>query len=75
MCLAQALIMKLDQFLKGRGMAATGGVAKHLINSGFVSVNGNVEKRRGRKLIVGDSVVFGSKELIVDETDPPGEFM
>ncbi len=60
--------MKLDQFLKWKGLVATGGEAKHLITSGLVSVNGSIEKRRGRKLNVGDHVKFGSVELIVMET-------
>ena len=64
--------MKLDQFLKWHALASTGGEAKHLINTGCVSVNGSVELRRGRKLLPGDRVDFGNNTFICDETDTPG---
>ena len=63
--------MKLDQFLKWKGIALSGGQAKQLINSGFVSVNGCVEIRRGRKLVPGDKVEFGNNEFILQNSDPP----
>ena len=56
--------MKLDQFLKWNNIASTGGEAKMLINSGQVSVNGEIEKRRGRKLNLGDVVKFSNNEII-----------
>nr|WP_284707155.1 RNA-binding S4 domain-containing protein [Lyngbya confervoides] len=49
-------MIKLDQFLKLQGWVSTGGQAKHLIQNGEVSVNGQVETRRGRKLNAGDVV-------------------
>ncbi|MDC0833501.1 RNA-binding protein [Leptolyngbya valderiana BDU 20041] len=49
--------IKLDQFLKWMGAVSTGGEAKILIQYGEVAVNGEVETRRGRKLVDGD-VVF-----------------
>ena len=52
--------MKLDQFLKWNNIVSTGGEAKMLINSGQVSVNGEIEKRRGRKLKIGDVVKFSN---------------
>lgn len=48
--------IKLDQFLKVVGMVQSGGQAKLLIQAGEVKVNGAVETRRGRKLILGDRV-------------------
>ncbi|MEB3163244.1 MAG: RNA-binding S4 domain-containing protein [Prochlorothrix sp.] len=48
--------IKLDQFLKVVGVAATGGQAKLLIQEGYVLVNEAVETRRGRKLRTGDRV-------------------
>ena len=48
--------IKLDQFLKVVGMVQSGGQAKLLIQAGEVKVNGTVETRRGRKLLVGDRV-------------------
>ena len=56
--------MKLDQFLKWHKIVSSGGEAKILINSGHVKVNGEIEKRRGRKLIKGDKVMFLKSELI-----------
>ena len=57
--------IKLDQFLKWQGLVETGGQAKQLIQSGAVRVNGQVETRRGRKLVTGDSVTVGGKTLTV----------
>ena len=57
--------IKLDQFLKWQGLAGTGGQAKHLIQSGQVQVNGQVETRRGRKLRSGDTVTIGGRTLTV----------
>ena len=56
--------MKLDQFLKWKNIVSSGGEAKILINSGFVRVNGEIEKRRGRKLTVGDIIKFSNNEII-----------
>lgn len=48
--------IKLDQFLKWQGIVQTGGEAKMRIKDGDVLVNGEVETRRGKKLIDGDRV-------------------
>lgn len=48
--------IRLDQFLKWAGVAATGGQAKALVQTGRVSVNEQQEFRRGRKLRPGDIV-------------------
>ena len=58
--------MKLDQFLKWHNVVSSGGEAKMLINSGQIEVNGVVEKRRGRKLVKGDKVMFLKSELIFE---------
>ena len=64
--------MKLDQFLKLIGVAQTGGQAKMVIKSGEILVNGIVEKRRGRKLIDGDQIIFDNETYIVPHSDPLG---
>ncbi len=64
--------MKLDQFLKWQGLADTGGQAKILILSGDVKVNGFVEKRRGRKLLVGDRICLAKNEYIFSNNQPLG---
>ena len=48
--------IKLDSFLKLVSEAGSGGEAKILIAEGMVSVNGEPESRRGRKLRPGDTV-------------------
>jgi ribosome-associated protein len=62
----QAVTIKLDQFLKFVGAAATGGQAKWLIRDGAVLVNGEVELRRGRKLVPGDVVEFEGESFQVE---------
>ncbi|MBE9171976.1 RNA-binding S4 domain-containing protein [Cyanobium sp. LEGE 06143] len=57
--------VKLDQFLKYQGLAATGGEAKLRIQRGDVRVNGLIETRRGRQLALGDAVSVDGRELIV----------
>ena len=64
--------MKLDQFLKLIGVVQTGGQAKMVIKSGKILVNGIVEKRRGRKLIDGDQIIFDNETYIVSHSDPLG---
>ena len=58
--------MKLDQFLKWHNIASSGGEAKIFINSGQVKVNGQIELKRGRKLVKGDKVMFLKNELIFE---------
>ncbi len=62
---AQTAHIKLDQFLKHRCLAQSGGEAKLLILNGGIAVNGVVETRRGRKLIAGDQVTVGDLVLEV----------
>ena len=58
--------MKLNQFLKWHNVVSSGGEAKNLIKTGYVKVNGVIEKRRGRKLFKGDKVMFLKNELIFE---------
>ena len=58
--------MKLDQFLKWKGLVFTGRAAKQRIQTGEVRVNGVVETRRGRQLVAGDRVVLDGEESVVD---------
>ncbi|MBX3052953.1 MAG: RNA-binding S4 domain-containing protein [Caldilineaceae bacterium] len=58
--------IKLDQFLKRAGAVMSGGEAKHLIQEGAVSVNGEVETRRGRQLHEGDRVVIEGEAFVVE---------
>jgi len=58
--------IKLDSFLKGVNIVGSGGEAKMIIAEGQVSVNGETEIRRGRKLYPGDRVELGGHEFIVE---------
>ena len=58
--------MKLDQFLKWHNIASSGGEAKFFIKTGQVKVNGQIELKRGRKLVKGDKVMFLKNELIFE---------
>ena len=53
----------LGRALKAAGLVGTGGEAKVLIQAGEVSVNGEVEMRRGRRLEEGDVVEVGDERL------------
>ena len=55
----------LGQALKIWGVAGTGGEAKVLVQFGEVSVNGEVETRRGRRLQPGDVVDVGDEQMEV----------
>lgn len=53
-------VIRLGQFLKLAGLIDSGAEAKAVIADGEVTVNGEVDERRGRQLAVGDVVeVFG----------------
>jgi len=58
--------IKLDSFLKAVDAVSSGGEAKILIQDGLVTVNGDVEVRRGRKLRPGDLVCLAGREFKVE---------
>jgi ribosome-associated protein len=51
--------IRLGQFLKLANLIDSGSDAKELMIQGAVTVNGEVETRRGRQLAVGDVVSLG----------------
>jgi ribosome-associated protein len=57
--------VRLGQFLKLAGLIDTGGEGKILIAAGDVSVNGEVDVRRGRQLRPGDVVRVLGREARV----------
>lgn len=59
--------LRLDQFLKLSSAVGSGGEAKFLIQNGDVSVNGQPETRRRKKLLPGDVVEVSGKRLVVPE--------
>ncbi len=60
-------MIKLDQILKLIGIAGTGGQAKLMILDGQVKVNGEVETRRGRKLVPSDEVTVAGQTFNVGD--------
>lgn len=55
--------IKLGQALKLAGMVGSGVDAKIVIQEGQVEVNGEVDTRRGRKLVEGDVVTFNGESF------------
>lgn len=51
-------MIRLGQFLKLAGLVENGSEARLLIQEGEVSVNDEVDTRRGRQLQVGDRVTI-----------------
>lgn len=55
--------VELYKILKFEGLTTTGGEAKLLIADGQVSVNGEVETRRRKKIVDGDIIEFRDEKL------------
>ena len=51
--------IRLGQFLKLANLIEHGADAKAVVQQGLVTVNDEVETRRGRQLVVGDVVTLG----------------
>ncbi len=58
-------VIRLGQFLKLANLIDTGADAKSVIADGLVTVNGDVEYRRGRQLQVGDTVAHAGQSARV----------
>ena len=59
--------IRLGQFLKLANLVETGAEAKPLIAEGAVTVNGEVETRRGRQLVKGDVVALAGQAARVSD--------
>lgn len=59
--------IKLGQALKAAGFVESGVEAKEVILEGEVSVNGETDTRRGRKLYAGDIVRFRGEEIKIED--------
>ena len=53
----------LFKVLKFEGLASSGAEAKQLVADGLISVNGEIETRKARKLVAGDEILFGDQLL------------
>ena len=58
--------IKLGQALKLAGLVDSGVDAKIEIQEGFVTVNGEVEVQRGKKIYVGDVIEFDGQQVRVE---------
>ncbi|MCB5457857.1 RNA-binding S4 domain-containing protein [Mediterraneibacter gnavus] len=59
--------IKLGQALKAAGLVESGVEAKEVIQDGMVTVNGEVDTRRGRKLYSGDTASFDGQEIKIEK--------
>ena len=59
--------IKLGQALKAAGLVGSGTDAKMVIADGLVSVNGEVEYQRGKKLRGGDVVSYNGETIRICE--------
>ena len=58
-------MIRRGQFLQFAGLVDSGGEAKEAIINGYVSVNGELDRRRGRQLHDGDVVELGEHQVRV----------
>lgn len=57
--------IRLGQAMKLAGLVDNGSQAKEVIQNGEVTVNGETDTRRGRKLRDGDSFSWNGQEVVV----------
>ncbi len=57
--------IKLGQAMKLASLVDTGAEAKEVIQGGEVLVNGEVDTRRGKKLVEGDTFEFQGEKVVV----------
>jgi len=57
--------IKLGQAMKLAGLVESGVDAKDVIQEGLVKVNGQIETRRGKKLVDGDEVCFEGNAFVI----------
>ena len=58
--------VELYKILKFEGLVTTGGDAKLLIGDGQVTVNGDIETRKRRKIVGGDIIELGGAKILVE---------
>lgn len=61
--------IRLDSFLKIKGIAETGGQAKTFIQDGIVKVNGEICQSRGKKIRMNDVVSIFSTDYHIKNED------
>lgn len=63
--------IELYKILKFEGLAASGGEAKSVIAEGLVTVNGEVETRKRKQIVAGDTVEFAGETIEVSLVTEP----
>ena len=58
---------ELYKILKFEGLAASGGEAKQVIADGLVTVNGEIETRKRKKIVAGDTIIFNGNTLQITD--------
>lgn len=61
--------IELNTFLKIKGIAQSGGSAKHIIKEGNILVNNELETRNKRKLFGGEVISYQNKQHIVNKDE------
>jgi ribosome-associated protein len=57
--------VELYKILKFEGLVSSGGEAKNVVAEGLVSVNGETETRKRKKIVSGDIIGFADEEFQV----------
>jgi ribosome-associated protein len=70
----EADFVELYKILKFEGLTDSGGMAKQVIADGQVSVNGEVETRKRKKISAGDKIEFSGQaiEVVGKPSKPKG---
>ena len=58
--------IKLGQALKAAGLTGSGVESKIVMQDGRVKVNGEIETRRGKKLVAGDKVEYNGEVIRIE---------
>jgi ribosome-associated protein len=66
----EAEFVELYKILKFEGLAESGGMAKQYIADGQVSVNGEIETRKRKKIVPGDKIEFSGQAIRVKSSQP-----
>lgn len=56
--------VELFKLIKFEGLANSGGESKKMIEQGMVSVNGEIETRKRKKIVAGDIISIGDEQFI-----------
>ena len=65
--------VELYKILKFEGLVQSGGEAKCVIADGHVRVNGEVETRKRKKIIGGDTIEFNGETLRITSSKARGQ--